>query len=75
MSEYVITIDGSKKKVNLINEKEASIDGKVIDYRLEFLNCSTYLLRINNIFYEICSEKINDEQYSLLVKGFQHFDL
>jgi biotin carboxyl carrier protein len=69
MNEYVITINGSKKKVNLINEKEASIDGKVVDYGLESLNCSTYLLRINNNFYEISSEKINDEKYSLLVRG------
>jgi biotin carboxyl carrier protein len=69
MSEYVVTLNGSKKKVNIINDKEASIDGKVVDYSLESLNCSTYLLRINNIFYEISSEKINDEKYSLLVRG------
>jgi biotin carboxyl carrier protein len=69
MSEYVITINGNKKQVNIINEKKASIDGKVLDYSLESLNCSTYLLRINNNFYEISSEKINDEEYSLLVKG------
>ena len=69
MSEYVITINGNKKQVNIINDKEASIDGKIVDYGLESLNCSTYLLRINNIFYEICSEKIDDEKYSLLVRG------
>ena len=69
MSKYVITINGSKKLVKIINENEASIDGKVVDYSLESLNCSTYLLRINNNFYEISSEKINDEKYSLLVKG------
>jgi biotin carboxyl carrier protein len=69
MSEYVITINGNKKKVNIINDKEASIDGKVVDYELESLNCSTYLLRINNNFYEISSEKINVEKYSLLVRG------
>ncbi len=69
MSEYVVTIKGSKKLVNIINENEASIDGKVVDFSLESLNCSTYLLRINNSFYEISGEKINDEKYSLLVKG------
>ena len=69
MSEYVVTISGCKKLVNIINENEASLDGKVVDYSLESLNCSTYLLRINNNFYEISSEKIDDEKYSLLVKG------
>jgi len=69
MSEFVITIKDSKKQVKIINEKEASIDGKVVHYSIEYLNCSTFLLRINNIFYEISSEKIDDEKYSLLVKG------
>lgn len=69
MSEYVITINGSKKQVNIINEKEASIDGIVVDYGLESLNCSIYLLRINNIFYEIYSVRNNDEKYLLLING------
>ncbi|MFC2119614.1 acetyl-CoA carboxylase biotin carboxyl carrier protein subunit [Bacteroidota bacterium] len=69
MSEFVITISGSKRRVKIINEKKASIDGKIIDYGLESLNCSTYLLRINNIFYEICAEKVDDVMYSLLVRG------
>ena len=69
MSEYVITINGNKKQVNIINEKEAILDGKSVEYELQFLNNQTYLLRIDNIFYEISSEKIDDEKYSLLVKG------
>ena len=69
MSDYVITIGGSKRQVKIINEKKASIDGKIVDYGLESLNCSTYLLRINNNFYEISAEKIDDVMYSLLVKG------
>ena len=69
MSEYVVTINGSKKLVNIINEYEASVDGKVVDYSLESLNYSTYLLRINNNFYEISSKKIDVDEYLLLVKG------
>ena len=69
MSDYVITINGSKKKVKIISEKEASIDGRIVEYGLESLNCNIYLLRIDNIFYEVCNEKISDEAYSLLVRG------
>lgn len=69
MNDYVITINGSKKQVKIINDQKASIDGKVVDYGLESLNCSNYLLRINNNFYEISAEKIDDVMYSLLVKG------
>jgi biotin carboxyl carrier protein len=69
MSEFVVTINGSKKQVSIINEKEATIDGKIVDYELKSLNIQTYLLRINNNFYEISSEKIDKEKYLLLVKG------
>jgi biotin carboxyl carrier protein len=69
MNEYVITISGSKNQVNIINEKQASINGEIVDYELESLNFSNYLLRINNNYYEISREKINDEKFSLLVRG------
>jgi len=69
MSEYIITIGLDKKKLNIINENEAEIDGRKITYEIQSLNCQTYLLRINNIFYEISTEKINNEKFSLLVKG------
>lgn len=69
MNDYVITINGSKKQVSIIDEKKASIDGKIVEYGLESLNCSTFLLRIDNNFYEISMEKIDDVIYSLLVKG------
>ncbi|GBD87875.1 glutaconyl-CoA decarboxylase subunit gamma [bacterium BMS3Abin03] len=69
MSEYVITVGSCKKKLNIINENEAEIDGKKITYEIQSLNCQTYLLRINNIFYEISTEKFNNEKFSILVKG------
>ena len=69
MSEYVVTINSQKKKLNIISENEAEIDGKKVSYELHSLNCQTYLLRINNIFYEISSENFNNEKFSLLVKG------
>jgi len=69
MNEYVVTIDGNKKIVKISNENEAVIDGGKMNYEINSLNCATYLLRINNIFYEISSEKIDNEKFSLLVKG------
>ena len=71
MSEFIITIENIKKKVNILDENRASIDGKLLDYELLNLNCNKYLLRIDNIFYEISSEKIDNGTYSLLVNGKQ----
>ena len=69
MNKFVVTVNDIKKKVNLFNENKASIDGKAIEYELINLNSNTYLLRIDNIFYEISSEKIGNGNYSLLVNG------
>lgn len=69
MSKYVITLDNKKINVNLINGNKASIEGNIVEYELETSNCSTYLLRINNIFYEISSDKIDNQKYSLFIKG------
>ena len=69
MSDFIITIGNIKKKVSLLNENKTSIDGKIWDYELLNLNCNKYLLRIDNNFYEISSEKIDNGTYSLLVNG------
>jgi biotin carboxyl carrier protein len=69
MSKFVVTVNGTKKNVNLISKKEASIDGKVVEYEIESLNCNTYLLRINNIFYEISIDKNDNLKLSLFIKG------
>jgi biotin carboxyl carrier protein len=69
MSEFIITIENIKKKVNILDENKASVDGKVLGYELLNLNCNKYLLRIDNIFYEISGEKIDNGTFSLLVNG------
>ena len=69
MNKFVISIDGTRKSVQIIDEETAEIDGKTVSYELKPLNCQDYLLRIDNIFYEISSEKIDKQKYSLVVQG------
>lgn len=69
MNEFIITIEDLKINVNLISENEAIIGKKKVQYELIYLNCRKNLLRIDNNFYEISSEKIGDGKYSLLVGG------
>ncbi len=69
MSDYVITLNGNKKYVQLLNESEAKIDGNTIEYELKKIDPAHYLLRINNIFYEIYIERNDEEKYSLLING------
>ena len=66
---FVVTINGSKKQINILNSSVAIIDKKKIDFELLKLKEDNYLLRINNYFYEICTDKIDHEKYSLFVNG------
>ena len=69
MNDFVITINGDKTQISLINEREARLNGSTINYELEEINYQTYIIRINNIFYEISSKHVNNEEFSFLVNG------
>jgi biotin carboxyl carrier protein len=71
MNEFVITIDGNKNKISLINETEVKLNGEKLNYDLQKLNYQNYLLRINNTYYEISSEQVNNEKFSFLVNGIK----
>ncbi|MCG6914664.1 acetyl-CoA carboxylase biotin carboxyl carrier protein subunit [bacterium BMS3Abin03] len=66
---FIVTINGSKKQINILNSSVAIIDKKKVDFELLKLKEDNYLLRINNYFYEICTDKIDHEKYSLFVNG------
>jgi biotin carboxyl carrier protein len=69
MSDYVITLNGNKKHIQIINESEAKIGEKKIEYELKKIDPVHYLLRINNIIYEIFRLKNDEEKYLLLING------
>lgn len=70
MSEFVVTLNGNKTNVNIISETKASIDGNLVNFELINLNGKTKLLRIDDVFYEICNSKIDSEKYSLFINGY-----
>jgi biotin carboxyl carrier protein len=69
MNEFIVTLFEKKKKVNIISENKALIDGSQVNYELININNLTKLLRIENVFYEISSNKIDDGKYSLFING------
>jgi len=69
MIEFVVTLGKKKKEVRLLKDSAISVDGIEYNYELSSIGESTYLLKVNNKFYEITSQKINKEQYSVLIEG------
>lgn len=69
MNEYIISLNGKKINVQIINETQANLNGKNVNFEMINLNGHSKLLRINDLFYEIYSEKIDNEKYSLFING------
>jgi biotin carboxyl carrier protein len=69
MSEFIISLNDIKLKVKIISETKASVNGKTVNYELINLNGHSKLLQIDDLFYEIYSDKIDNEKYSLFING------
>lgn len=69
MNEFVVTINGIKKNIRFIDGTEIFVDYKKYEYELMLLTADSYLLRLNNNFYEIPAEKKNGPNSSISVGG------
>ena len=73
MNEYVVTINEKKKPVNILSDTELKIDNKKYSYEISHVHNNTYLLKCGNNYFEIVAEKVNNEHFAVLLKGY-HFD-
>jgi glutaconyl-CoA/methylmalonyl-CoA decarboxylase subunit gamma len=69
MNEYVVTVNGIKKQIRFLNGTEIFIDDKRYEYEIIRLTEGSYLLRLNNNFYEIPLESKNGISSSISVGG------
>jgi biotin carboxyl carrier protein len=69
MTEYIVTINGEKKAVQLSDNSEFNLNGKNFHYEVIELSNNDFLLRIDNNFYEISAEKKDSDNYSLVING------
>jgi biotin carboxyl carrier protein len=69
MNEFVVTINGIKKNVSFLNGSEIFIDEMKYKYELMKLTPGSYLLKLNNNFYEIPAPEKNGHESKVTVKG------
>lgn len=69
MSEYIVSVSGSKKQINFSGNSTIVIDGKQMHYELINLNTHTYKLRLGNKIFDISLEKLNSDELSLQIDG------
>jgi biotin carboxyl carrier protein len=74
MNEFVVTINGQKKNIRFLNGTEIFVDDIKYEYELIKLISGSYLLRLNNKFYEIPQE-IKNGGGSVVSVGGENFEV
>jgi biotin carboxyl carrier protein len=70
MNEFVVRINGSLKKVKIVDVNIVEIDNVQMNYAITELNPSKYILKINNKIYETSLWKRSDSEDSILISNF-----
>lgn len=74
MNDFIISVNSSKFDVQIINENELSFDEEKINYELIQVSSHSFVMKLNNKVFELVAEKINSDQFKILVDG-NHFDI
>lgn len=74
MNEFVVTVNGIKKNVRFLNGTEIYIDDIKHEYELIKLNTGSYILRLDNEFFDIPSESRNGDTRMISVGG-ENFEI
>ncbi|HEY6436342.1 MAG TPA: biotin/lipoyl-containing protein, partial [Ignavibacteriaceae bacterium] len=53
----------------IINENELNLDGEKFKYELIKVGNYSYLLKLNNEFFELTSENINGDNFKVVISG------
>ena len=69
MIEYVVTLNDKKKKVALSGNSKIFVDKKEYECDLIPLKGLNYLLKVNNIFFEVTARKFDNYKFSVSIKG------
>lgn len=69
MNDFVITIDGEKKLVSLNDDNKVVVDGKEYFSELLPLADNSYILKVNNKFYEVSAGRIDNGSYTISLEG------
>ncbi len=69
MTELIAYINDKIKNIGISGDSIININSKKIRFNLLSLDDKTYLLEIGNKFFEVTSQKSDDDKYSITVNG------
>jgi len=74
MNDFVVSINSSKWNVKVLSNNELLFDEKKYNYELIPVCNNSYFLKLNSEVFELTSEKINSDEFKVLLKG-NYFDV
>ena len=69
MNDFVVRINGSVKKVKIIDSQYIEVDNVRLNYSFSELESNKIILRVENKFYETSYSKKMDDELSLLINS------
>lgn len=74
MNDFVVSINGTKLNIKVVNNNELILEGINYNYELIPVCNNSYFLKLNNNVVELTSEKLNSDSFKVLLKG-NYFDV
>ena len=74
MSEFIISLNDEKISIAYSGNSRITVDKNEYECDLIHLEGQNYILKLNNNFYEVTSNKLDNDRFSVLINGC-HFEL
>lgn len=69
MSDYVVSLNGKKRNIKVIDDRKVRFDGKEVEYSLSQISEYSYLLKVGNRIFDITANPFSSEKNGFLVDG------
>lgn len=74
MNDYVISLNGSKFNIKILSNSELILNDKKYFYELITISNNSYFLKLDNEIFELTSQKLSNELFRVLLRGY-NFDI
>jgi biotin carboxyl carrier protein len=72
MNEFIVTVNGKRKFLKLLSNEKIEINGRIIEASFTKVSHHSYILRFENIVFEVAVNKQSKSQYKFLFDGWYY---
>jgi biotin carboxyl carrier protein len=72
MSEFIVTVNGKKKTIKLLPHGNLEMNGRIIEASFTKVSPHSYILRFENIVFEVAVSKKSKSHFKFLFDGWYY---